>query len=291
MINRELIRLKIVQLIYAYYQNEGKSLDTAEKELAFSLSKGYDLYHYLLLLLTEIRRTAEKRNEKPLAENKFLLQLAENEQLLKYAEHQKKNWDDEESIIKRLYASFTESETYSLYLNKEDYSYEADRELVRKLYKTFVCNNEDIDQMLEEHSLYWNDDKEIIDSFVLKTIKRFTEAAGEKQELLPEFASEDDRIFAETLFRTTLKREDEVRDMIKNGCKNWEFNRLAFMDVIIMQIALTEILTFPSIPLNVTFNEYLDIAKVYSTPKSASYINGTLDHIVKKLKADGVVLK
>ncbi len=178
-----------------------------------------------------------------------------------------------------------------MYLTKEDYSYNADRELVRKLYKTYICENEDFDALLEEHSLYWNDDKEIIDSFVLKTIKRFEEANGAEQELLPEFAQEDDRRFAEQLFRSTLLLEEEVRELIKTNTKNWEFSRLAFMDVIIMQIALTEILTCPTIPLSVTFNEYLDIAKVYSTPKSASYINGTLDNIVKKLKADNKIFK
>ncbi len=311
MINRELIRLKIVQLVYAFYQNEGKTLDTAEKELAFSLSKAYDLYQYLLLLLTEIRRVAERKDdarkkritksttntiagafpEQKLAENKFLLQLSENIQLLQYAEHQKKNWEAEESLIKNLYTCFTESEVFELYLTKEDFSYEADREVIRKLYKTFVCNNESFDSMLEEHSLYWNDDKEIVDSFVLKTIKRFKEEEGEHQALLPEFASEDDKNFATTLFRATLEREEDVRDLIKSNSKNWEFSRLAFMDVIIMQIALTEILTFPTIPLSVTFNEYLDIAKVYSTPKSASYINGTLDHIVKRLKTEHKILK
>ncbi len=311
MINRELIRLKIVQLVYAFYQNNGKTLDTAEKELAFSLSKAYDLYQYLLLILTEIRRVAERKDEarrnriiqsatstvagafpeQKLSENKFLLQLSKNIQLQQYAEHQKKNWEAEESLIKHLYASFTESEVFELYLTKEDFSYDADREVIRKLYKTFICNNEDFDALLEEHSLYWNDDKTIVDSFVLKTIKRFREEAGENQALLPEFASEDDKIFAITLFRNTLKREEEVRDLIKSNSKNWEFNRLAFMDVIIMQIALTEILTFSTIPLSVTFNEYLEIAKVYSTPKSASYINGTLDNIVKRLKAEHKILK
>ncbi len=291
MINRELIRLKIVQLVYAYYQNKGKTLDAAEKELAFSLSKAYDLYNYLLLVLTQLRRMAERKNETRLAENKFLFQLDDNKQLLAYAEHQKKNWEDEEALLKRLYALFVDSDVYQMYLTKEDYSYNADRELIRKLYKTFICENEDFDALLEEHSLYWNDDKEIIDSFVLKTIKRFEEAKGAEQELLPEFAQEDDRRFAEQLFRATLLREEEVRELIKTNTKNWEFSRLAFMDVIIMQIALTEILTCPTIPLSVSFNEYLDIAKVYSTPKSASYINGMLDNIVKKLKSENKIFK
>ena len=139
--------------------------------------------------------------------------------------------------------------------------------------------------------MYWNDDKEIVDSFVLKTIKRFNETSGPDQALLPQYAVEEDREFASKLFRAALENADMIRELIQNNCKNWEFSRLAFMDVIIMQIAMAEILKFPSIPLNVSFNEYLDIAKVYSTPRSASYINGMLDHIVKTLKKENKILK
>lgn len=312
MINRELIRLKVVQLIYAYYQNEGRSYDVAEKELTFSLSKSYDLYHYLLQLLVELQKYATRKDEvrlarekrtgvatssngvhpdKQFAENKFLNQLLNNKQLGEYIQSHPSDWSEEENFVKDLYAQFIDSDIFQLYINREDFSYEADRELVRKLYKTFICNNEKFDALLEEQCLYWNDDKDIIDSFILKTIKRFKEEAGEEQALLPDYASEEDKEFALTLFAETLKNEEELRNLIRNNCKNWEFNRLAFMDVIIMQIALAEILTFPSIPLNVSFNEYLDIAKIYSTPRSSSYINGLLDHIVKYLKKENKLFK
>ena len=144
---------------------------------------------------------------------------------------------------------------------------------------------------MEEQSLYWNDDKEIVDSFVLKTIKRFDPANGPEQELLPLYGTDEDPTFAARLFTTTLERADDIRDFIRQSTKNWEFSRLAFMDIIIMQIALAEILAFDNIPLNVSFNEYLDIAKVYSTPRSSSYIHGMLDNICKKLKAEGILLK
>jgi N utilization substance protein B len=217
--------------------------------------------------------------------------LAENKELIEYREKQKSDWIEEESFIKKLYTAFSDSEVFQFYMEKEDFSYAADRELIRKLYKTYICNNEDFDDFLEDHSLYWNDDKEIVDSFVLKTIKRFQEGSTEEQPLLPEFASDDDRQYALTLFRTTLEQGEEMRQLIKENCKNWEFKRLAFMDVIITQIALTEILTFPSIPLGVTFNEYLDIAKFYSTPRSSSYINGLLNGIVRTLKENGTIMK
>lgn len=310
MINRELIRLKVVQLVYAYYKNEGKSLEVAEKELSFSLEKAYELYEYLLTLLVEMKRHAERKNavriareqrtgeltdevtpDSQFADNLFLEQLAANETLCEYQEKRKGQWNEEPAFVKKLYTQFVESDAYCLYINQHDFSYEADREIIRKLYKMYVCNNDDFDSLLEEHSLYWNDDKTVIDSFVLKTIKRFTPQSGADQPLLPIYASEEDRIFARELFRTTLTRGEELRETIRANAKNWEFNRLAFMDVVIMQIALAEILTFDSIPLNVTFNEYLDIAKVYSTPKSSSYINGTLDGIVRHLIEEGRITK
>lgn len=311
MINRELIRIKIVQLVYAFYQNEGRTIDVADKELTFSLSKAYDLYNHLLLLLVELRHVAEMKAESKaarakrlhieqdaedlldahLAANRLLVQLDENKQLLEFREKRNKDWDDEDAFIKKLYAQVIESRTLRLWSVREEDTYDADREVIRRLYKELVCNNEELDALLEEHSLYWNDDKEIVDSFVLKTIKRFDPANGADQPLLPDYDSDEDRQFAHTLFRATLQNASEYRGLIEKNTKNWEFSRLAFMDVVLMQVALAEILTFPSIPLNVTFNEYLDLAKVYSTPRSAAYINGMLDHIVKQLREEKKLLK
>lgn len=309
MINRELIRLRIVQLTYAYYQGDGKPMDVAEKELMFSFDKAYELYLYLLSVLVKVHRLAIHKNEariarmtrqgnnpngifpeKMLAENKFLIQLNENETLIAYME-KKKEWIEEEAFIKKLYTTFTESSIYELYLTKEEFDYEADREVVRKLYKTFVQGNEDFDNLIEDHCIYWNDDKFLIDSFVLKTIKRFTPESTPAQELLPKFSSDEDSEFAIQLFRAVIARADETREIIRANARNWDLSRMAYMDVIIMQIALAEILEFPSIPLSVSINEYLDIAKVYSTPRSASYINGLLDNAVTKLRAEGIILK
>lgn len=308
MINRELIRLKVVQLVYAYYRNDGKTIETAQKELLFSLSKAYELYEYLLLLLVKVYELAEKKEEAlrqraqkgaavldgsveaRLAANAMLKQLAENKALLAYREN-RKDWIEEEAFVKQLFTTFTESDIFKMYLDKEDFSYEADRELVRKLYKTYICHNEDFDDLIEEHSLYWNDDKFVVDSFVLKTIKRFTAESTPDQPLLPDYASDEDREFAIRLFQQSIRSEEETRTIISDGSKNWELNRLAFMDLIIMQIALTEVMTFPSIPVSVTFNEYLNIAKVYSTPRSAGYINGMLDHMVKWLRKQNKILK
>ena len=307
MINRVLIRLKIIQIVYAYYQNGSKNLDSAEKELFFSLSKAYDLYNYLLLLIITLTDYAQKRIDTAKAklspskeelypnmkfvENKFAFQLASNTQLNTFVTNQKKTWDNNQDFIKELYEKIIASDIYKEYMASSDSSYELDRELWRKIYKTFIFNNESLDQLLEEQSLYWNDDKEIVDTFVLKTIKRFDEKSTADQPLLPEFKDEEDKEFARRLFRRTILNEEYYRHLISENVKNWNIERVAFMDVIIMQCALAEILSFPNIPVSVSLNEYVEIAKLYSTPKSGSFINGTLDGIVNHLKKDGKLTK
>lgn len=307
MINRVLIRLKIVQIVYAYYQNGGKNLDTAEKELFFSLSKAYDLYNYLLLLMVEVTKQANKRlnaaknklvptkeelfpNTK-FVENRFIAQLEVNKQLPEFSNNQKKTWENEADFVKTLCDKILESDIYKEYMASETSSYEEDRELWRKLYKNIIFNNIELDQVLEDQSLYWNDDKEIVDTFVLKTIKRFDEKNGAKQELLPEFKDEEDQDFARRLFRRTILNADYYRHLISENTKNWDLDRVAFMDVVIMQIALAEILSFPNIPVSVSLNEYVEIAKLYSTPKSGGFINGTLDGIVNSLKKENKLTK
>ena len=166
----------------------------------------------------------------------------------------------------------------------DDNSYEADRELWRKIYKTYIFNNDSLDQVLEDQSLYWNDDKEIVDTFVLKTIKRFDEKKGANQELLPEFKDDEDQEFARRLFRRTILNSDYYRHLVSENTKNWELDR-------IVQTALAEILSFPNIPVSVSLNEYVEIAKLYSTSKSGSFINGTLDGIVNQLKKEGKLTK
>ena len=307
MINRVLIRLKVVQIIYAYYQNGGKNLDTAEKELFFSLSKAYDLYNYLLLLMVEVTRYASKRldaakhklaptkedlnpNTK-FVDNRFIAQLEVNRQLNEFASTQKKTWENETDFVKGFYEQILQSDIYKEYMASETSSYEEDRELWRKIYKRIVFNNEKLDAVLEDQSLYWNDDKEIVDTFVLKTIKRFDPKNGDKQELLPEFKDEEDQDFARRLFRRSILNADYYRHLISENSKNWGLDRVAVMDVIIMQIALAEILSLPNIPINVSLNEYVEIAKLYSTPKSGGFINGTLDGIVNQLKKENKLTK
>ena len=306
MINRELIRIKVVQLSYAYYQNGSKNIDTAEKELMFSLSKAYDMYNYLLALIVGITREARrhvevaearaKREGTPLPSTKFIynrfaLQLEQNKMLNDFMETQKKSWDDQPEFLKKIYLQITESEIYKEYMDSADDDYQTDRELWRKLYRTLIQDNVDLDALLEEQSLYWNDDKEVVDTFVLKTIKRFEEKNSASQELLPEYDSDEDKDYARKLFRATILNGEEYQHYMSEASRNWDFSRLAYMDIVIMQIAIAEMMTFPSIPISVTINEFVELSKLYSTPRSAGYINGMLDAIARHLVNSGKLLK
>jgi N utilization substance protein B len=306
MINREIIRIKIVQLTYAYYQNGSKNIDSAEKEMFFSLSKAYDLYNYLLALIVAVTKEAGRRLEIAQAKarregrpepsskfvlNRFALQLETNKQLQDFLETQKRSWADTPEFVGRLFEQIEQSQIYKEYMEGKDDDYATDRELWRRIYRTLIQENEDLDALLEEQSLYWNDDKDVVDTFVLKTIKRFDEKNGAKQELLPEYDSDEERDYARKLFRATILNADEYQRYMSEASRNWDFSRLAYMDVVIMQIAIAEMMTFPSIPVSVTINEYVELAKYYSTPRSAGYINGMLDAIAQHLTSTHRLLK
>lgn len=319
MINRELTRLKVLQLVYAYSLNGGKSLGDMESELSFSIDKAYDLYLYLLSILVALRQVAEKQvvlgqvhlthmaSDDPgkpdmeaklataqrFAENALLKQLTENAELSEFCQKRKADWEEEIPIVKRIYEAMTESSGWQLYMSDKSPSYEADREIVRKLYKQFVCHNEDLDSMLEDHSLYWNDDKEIVDSFVLKTIKRFKAESSSEEKLLPKYGADEDREFGTRLLRATLSNSQELLAQIDHHVnkKKWDLSRIAGMDLVILQIALAEILEFDLIPLEVSLNEYVDLASLYSTPKSARFVNGMLGGIVQTLRTQGLTNK
>lgn len=306
MINRKLIRVKIVQLTYAYYQNGHHNMDTAEKELLFSLSKAYDLYNYLLGLIVAITqeerrrvdiatRRAEREGTETLSQrfafNKFATQLEENKQLNLFMEDKKMSWENDVEAVRKLCDQIEQSPLYQEYMMSDAEDYETDRELWRRIYRTLIQGNEDLDAILEEKSLYWNDDKEIVDTFVLKTIKRFDPANKADQELLPEYDDTEDREYALKLFRSTILNADTYQRYMSETSRNWNFSRLAYMDVVLMQIAIAEMLTFPNIPISVTINEYVDLAKLYSTPKSGGYINGMLDAIARHLVDTGRLLK
>lgn len=307
MINRNLIRIRVVQIVYAWYQNTNKDLRNAEKELMLGLQKSYDLYFYLLLLMVELTKAYENRVEAKrnkhlpseedlnpnthLIHNKFMLQLRENAQFQKQLTERPLRWDANEAFVKNLLDTILASDTYKEYCGIASPTYEEDREFWRKSFKQCIYMNEELDQILEDECIYWNDDVEIVQTFVLKTIKKFSPEKGANQPLLPMFKDEEDKEFALRLLHDTLRNEKKYRDLIDKHTDKWDFERIAFMDLIIMQVALSEIFTFESIPTSVSLNEYIEIAKSYSTPKSGTFINGILDAIVQEIKEENRIFK
>ena len=303
MVNRILIRIKVVQIVYSYLVNKDKSIDTSEKELFFSLEKAYELYHRLLLLMIELTDAQNKRIENArfkytataadknpdtrLINNRFIAQLRENKMLKEYVDRQSVSWVNEPDFIRILLDHLLASDLYKTYLTSEEDSYAVDQDFWKKAFKHIIVENEDLSEILEAQSLYWNDDLETISTFVLKTIKRFDQSKGAEQELLPMFKDDEDAEFAKMLFRKTLMNVDVNKALIDQHTKNWEIDRVAFMDIVIMLVAIAEIKSFPTIPVKVTLNEYIEIAKAYSTIKSGHFINGILDAIASQLKKDG----
>lgn len=307
MINRVLIRIRVVQILFSCSNSETTDLRKAESELMLSLQKSYDLYFYLLSLMVELTNTYAQRVDSrkskllptkedmspntKLLNNKFISQLSKNTELEKYLNDRPFSWVEHEAFIRNLLDNILNSDIYKEYTENQSQEYTDDREFWRKVFKQIICTTEDLYSILEDESLYWNDDIEIIQSFVLKTIKRFEENKGTEQELLPMFKDETDKEFAVKLLRESLFNGKEYKELIDKYTKNWESERIALMDMVIMQIAIAEIIEFPSIPISVSLNEYIDIAKSYSTIKSASFINGILDAIVKELKEEKKIIK
>lgn len=307
MINRELIRIKLVQILYSYLQKGSHNPDACEKELLLSLDKAYDLYNYMLLLMVEVSRMSvrvlemrQARSKKlkdgvcwsrKFVDNRFIIQLESNRQLRDYCTEQDLSWADYEDFVRSLNNKIEESEYYKRYMASENSSYEEDREIWRLIYRHLFCNNDELSDLLEDINVYWNDDKAIIDTFVLKTINRFSENSTASQPLMPEYKTDSDLDFAKKLLHRALVGQDYFYNLIGETTRKWDFNRLALMDRIILQLGLAEITSFPNIPLSVSINEYVDIAKMYSTPKSDKYINATLDAIAKKLIEEEKLVK
>ncbi len=306
MVNRELIRAKVVQLVYAYYMSGGKPMDVAMKEVETSLSTANDLYYVLLDLILSITkeehlrfnlhlqkaiREGEKLPSARFVDNRFARQLEANSQLGKFKETHKYDWNDDIEFVRRLCDLIEQTDIYNDYLTSKDDSYEADREVWRKLYKQIISLNDDLDALLEEKSLYWNDDKDIVDTFIIKTIKHFAPDDGAQAALLPDHKDSSDEEFAQKLFSSAIENKEEFYLYMEQASQNWEISRMPFTDIVIMQIAIAEMVTFPEIPLSVTINEYVELSKAYSTPKSATFINAMLDNIAHTLENKGKTLK
>lgn len=308
MINRVLIRIKVLQIFFSWAQRETKDLKKAETDLLLCLDKCYELYYYYLGLILELtdeyERIIEQRKTKLLAtkedknpnihllRNKFIIQLKENLQLQSFLKENNINWADYDTFIRATLNLILESEAYKEYIQNENPSYLEDKEFWRRMFKEFIVANEDLGSILEDESIYWSDDNiEIVESFALKTIKQYKEEYDESHKLLPKYRDAEDEIFAKKLLKESLYNANINAKRIEKYASNWETERITQMDMAIMQLALAEIKSFSSIPVNVTMNEYINIAKNYSTPKSSVFINGVLDSIVKELKDNNEINK
>lgn len=307
MISRRLLRVKVLQLLYAYYKNQDRTIAKAEKELFFSIGKAYDLYHYLLLLIVEVAFVAERKIENArikiiptledlhpntrFIDNRVIKQLAENIQLKSYSSNHAINWSDQEDYIKMLFEKLINSELYIEYMNADVNDFQADKKFVEKFYTHIIAADEDFFSLMEEKSIYWNDEIEFIISMVAKTVKSFTMDQDPYSSLMSLFKDADDEEFVKTLFRKAILNHNEHQELIRNNTKNWDLERIAYMDILIMELALTEIKEFKSVPVKVSFNEYLELAKFYSTSNSSNFINGILDKMVQELKDNGKIKK
>lgn len=307
MISRRIIRTKVLQILYAHVSSPDKTISSSEKELHFSIRKTYDLYHLLLALPIELSDYAEKmmeiRKQKnfPTEEelnpnmrfvsNRLIGKLKHNEDLAAYLQQNKVNWINSQELVKKIYQSMVESEVYTNYLAVKEDDFQTDRRFCEDFFAEVLLKSEFVFNEFEEQSIYWNDDLDFVVSMVIKTLKKFKEESNINDHLSSLYKDEEDEEFTVKLFRKTLAKSEENRKTIEAYTKNWDVDRVATMDILIMELALTELTEFPSVPIKVTLNEYIELAKYYSTQRSSIFINGVLDRITKDFKEQGKIVK
>ncbi|HUS87538.1 MAG TPA: transcription antitermination factor NusB [Bacteroidales bacterium] len=307
MISRRLLRIKALLIFYAFNRKRGDNLEAAEKELIYSIEKTYDLYHYMILLILEIADIASEkieigRNKKiptfkdinpntKFTDNRLIAQLRENLDLRRHIKSRRLSWISYPEIARKIYSQMIEWAEYEKYMIAEKVTYNADKKFVSSLLTEIIYPSEDIENVIEEISIYWNDDLEFVIAMIEKTIRRFRENSGPNHSLMPMYKNEDDKRFVKILLRKAILNTEPNSSLIENSTTNWEIERIALMDKLVMQLAITEILEFPEIPVKVTLNEYIEIAKYYCTAKSGTFVNGILDKIVRELRAGSMFKK
>lgn len=312
MLNRRYLRIQAMQALYGFFSASaegGGDMPRGERELMRSIDKTYELYIYLLLIFEELVRVAStkidigKEKHLPTQEelnpnlrfvnNRLIAQLIQHKKLRREADTRKLTWqrDEEMALVRKLWGQVKNSEEYKSYMNAETDSYVKDQEFVIDLFKMFIADDEGVESFLEEMNMHWPGD---LNMAVAPSIIRTLESGSENREplLAPLFKDpEDDKQFILDLYRKTIVENERCEKLIAEKTRNWEVDRIAVMDVILMKMAITELLHFQSIPVKVTLNEYIEISKTYSTPKSKQFINGILDKIVIDFKADGTMQK
>ncbi|MBA4743865.1 MAG: transcription antitermination factor NusB [Muricauda sp.] len=309
MLTRRHIRVKVMQCIYALVQSKDDSLQKQEKFLRVSIENMYVLYLLILSLLAELHRLAEKHvshaskkyvateednypNPKKFIKNRLLLQLVNNEVLKNEISKRKlDNWYMNDEYVKIIHKEIITSDIYKEYMSNGEDSYADDRNIVIQLFKEIIAPNEKIYDYFEDDKLTWVDDFPIVNTFLVKRLKKAKPDSGDRFFLPALLKDQQDMDFANELLTKTLLNDAKWEKEIEGKTPNWDNDRIAEIDSIILKMAICELLNFHSIPEKVTLNEYLEIAKEYSTPKSSIFINGVLDKLVKEYKSDGRLQK
>ncbi|MFZ4741294.1 MAG: transcription antitermination factor NusB [Bacteroidales bacterium] len=313
MLNRRYLRTKVMQALYAFFQSDDDRMDIAERNLIKSIDKLYELYIYQLSLLVELVDFAKRRLEEnklkhiPSAEdlnpnlrfveNKFIKQLENNKNFQLHVNQLKINWSEDQDMFRSIYIKVIESKAFNDYLNSTETSYAADKKIVISILRKFIISDEALQNYFEDKNIYWADDYLTVSMMVLKTIDSFKETDGELFALPELYKNEDrnnaddDKNFVIDLFRKTIINADKYEKLISKKTTNWEVERIAIVDNILIKMALVELLEFPSIPIKVSLNEYIEISKGYSSDKSKVFINGVLDKLIDDLKADKSIKK
>ncbi|MDL2230778.1 transcription antitermination factor NusB, partial [Alistipes sp. OttesenSCG-928-L06] len=304
--SRRILRIKDIKALYAHFKSESDSLIVSEKNLLFSIDKTYQLYHLLLYLVVNVQRYAEHRIELgrkkmlPTKEdlnpnlkfvnNRVVAQIANSDALLDYLTAQKLGWENYPELIKKIYNNLIEKEYYKAYMNNGKSDYADDQRFVVDFFSNELEDLEALEEVVEEQSIFWADDIEFALVMIVRTVQDMRSGQTDLP-LLPKFRQDDDRQFAIELYRKALVNNKEYFAYIDAHTQNWDLERIAYMDRLIMLATIAELVNFPTIPVKVTLDEYIEIAKYYSTPASSTFINGVLDKIVEALKKDGKIQK
>lgn len=306
MLSRRLLRIKALKALYAHMKSEADNMMASEKSMMASIDKAYDLYFQMLTLPVELARYAEQRQvlarrkklptqedlnpNTKFVENCVIRVLADSDSVNDYLTARKLGWAQYPELIKALYTQLSATDYFKAYMERPERSFAEDKELLERFYTEELQECEALDNALEEISILWSDDLPFILMMVLRTLSNLRPSHKDVR-VLPKFKSDDDRDFVRTLFEKTLVNYNESLHRIERFTANWDIERIVFMDNLILATALTELTAFPSIPVKVTLDEYIEIAKYYSTPGSSTFINGVLDKMVAALTEEGAIRK
>jgi len=304
MLNRRHLRIRVLQFVYSWNKSKDTNIVKIEKQFLKSLDKVEELYILLLLILVEVRDFAEDFQEDAkykklpsdndlnpntkFIDNLFIQKLKDDTSLMSKANELKLSFSDSRSLLKAVYLEIIKSSTYEDYLSSNEVTFETDTKFIMKLFSKHVVDIVALQDFLNEQYIFWDDDLPFVSSMIVKTIK---EASEENITLFNLFNNKEDKEFSLSLLRHSIIHSDEFNDMISSKTKNWEIDRVALMDLILMQMALAELLKMPQIPVKVSINEYLELAKYYSTPNSKNFVNGILDTLQIELKQKGLIKK